>query len=610
MMSRLLGGSIRERRLRTASALAIGAGVLFAVFVVLLDPFEPIERTAADAQFDGKDGSANVVIVGIDDAALEEHGRLQEWPRSLHAEAIENLSAAGARVVVYDVLFADTSAEDAALAGAIEESGNVVLAVAGNGSPSETDDTLVFESFTLPAERLRASGAYLAHANLRPDSDGTVRRLPLEVMDAGGAGYISLDLAAAYLQFGREPPTKLEASDSFELFARTVPLEDAKSLRVNYVGGSERFTFVTFQSVLAESFEPADVRNKVVYVGFTAAGADIHSTPMLGSAHGVEVHANALDTLLRARFLRPAGDTITFLTIVALATIAGFIVPRWRLALGAATMAALAVTYFVAAAVTFDQGYILGFVSPIVGLAVSATVALGYREVSERASQRDLQELFGRYVSEEVARELVSRADQGHLTMGGDLREVTVLFADIRGFTPLSQRMEPGELVDLLNRDFEVILSQIMESRGIVNKFAGDAVMAFWNAPEDQPGHAKLACRAALEAQDALESETGKGRVAHWGFGINTGVALAGNVGSRRRLEYTLIGDAVNLSARLAQMAPAAEVWVGPGTYELVKEEIEAEELPPQQVKGMEAPVVAYRLKGGGIRTGGDTKAG
>jgi len=210
--------------------------------------------------------------------------------------------------------------------------------------------------------------------------------------------------------------------------------------------------------------------------------------------------------------------------------------------------------------------------------------------------QRDLQDLFGRYVSPPVAAELAERADRGQLDLGGERREITVMFGDIRGFTPLSASMEPEELVALLNAHFEIIVSRIMENGGIVNKFAGDAVMAFWNAPQEQAEHAKLACRAAIEAQEELGRLAASGPPVQWGFGINTGVALAGNVGSGKRQEYTVIGDAVNIAARLCGIAPGGEVWIGEDTLAGLGQEFPTEALPPQQVKGVERPVPVSRL--------------
>ena len=597
---RLLGRNAKERRLRLASLMAIAAGLIFAAGNYLFDPLESVQRFAADAQFREMDGSPNIVLVGIDDSALDEYGRLQQWPRALHAQVISNLTEAGARVIVYDILFADTGVDDQVLADAIARSENVVLPVAGDGLSSSREGLLVYESFVEPIEELQKAGAVLAHANLVQDDDGRMRRLPLVVRSEDGEERLALSLAATYLQFGREPPAAFEGDrNNLELFGRTVPMEEDRTLRVNYVGGRSRFNYLPFAFALDGAFEPSLVRNNIVIVGVTATGADIHSAPLLESAHGMEIHANALDTILQARFLRPASDGVTLATVALFVFLASVILPRQRVGFSLAALVALIGIYIPVGVLVFRQGYILDFAAPPAGLALVTIVGLAYRVTSERASQRELQELFGRYVSPEVATELVHRAERGELHLGGERREVTILFADIRGFTPLSARMEPGELVELLNQRFEVIVSRIISNEGIVNKFAGDAVMAIWNAPQDQPNHALLACRAALEAQDALDEFPDSGPPVRFGIGLNSGIALAGNVGSGRRLEYTVIGSPVNMAARLAAASAPGEIWIGADTYSLVRESIDAEELPGQHLKGFDDPVLVYRLKRG-----------
>ena len=203
-------------------------------------------------------------------------------------------------------------------------------------------------------------------------------------------------------------------------------------------------------------------------------------------------------------------------------------------------------------------------------------------------------------MSDDVARELVHRADRGELDLGGELLEVSVLFGDIRGFTSISQGMDPRELVAMLNRRFEVIVESVAEYDGILNKFVGDAIMAIWNAPRAQAQHAVLACRAALEIQERLAAidVEDEGPEIRFGLGINTGLALAGNVGAGQRLEYTVIGEAVNTASRLCGAAEGGAVWIGERTLEATAGAFDVERLPPQNLKNMAEPVTAYRLIG------------
>ena len=580
-----------------ASLLAVGAGVLFTAWATLGDPFGSVQRIFVDSLFLAQDGSPNIAVVSIGEDALADHGRIQQWPRSLHAAAIANLQDAGARVIVYDVIFADAGIDDAALAGAVKEADAVVLAVAGGSAARAPDGSLVYGTISKPVAPLRAAGAILGHANVLTDSDGRVRRLPLVIRGDDGEQYPSLALIAFYLQFGLTPPDTFDlAENGLDLPGRTVPLEDYFSLRINYVGGVERFSSLDFGDVLEGRFDPALVDGKVVFVGVNAPGADIHSAPLLDQASGVEIHVNALDTLFRARFLRPVGGWTAFIVLGAMSLGAGLLLPRLRVWLSIVAVVAAALAYLVVGVVVFRGGHIPDFVHPPLALGLAAVVGLAYRAVAERANRQELEELFGRYVSPPVAEELVERADRGDLHLGGELREVTVMFADIRGFTPLAGRMEAQELVNLLNRYFDILVSEIMEHRGIVNKFGGDAVMAIWNAPKDEPEHTLLACSAAIAAQRQLKSLGSGEPVARWGFGIHSGVALAGNVGAVGRLEYTVIGDSVNLAARLAGAAGPGEIWVSEQTFKRVRDHLKGEQMPPQHLKGIETPVSVYTL--------------
>ena len=592
----ILGRSKGEQRRRRGSLVAIVAGLLFTAWAFLFGPLQFLQNTIADALFLEGQGSSNVVIVAIDDAALDEYGRLTEWSRSLHATTVQRLSEAGARVIIYDMLFADESGEDGALAEAIGAAGNVVVPAAGV-TPTKNSSVYVYDTFAFPVEPVQQAAAVLAHANIVSDADGRVRRVPLVVSDVNGREFPAMSLAALYLQFGRQPPSVLETDgNKLEVLGRTVPLEDHRTMRINYVGGQESFAVIPFLSVIGGDFDPSLVEGKAVLVGLTAAGIDVHAAPLIGRAAGVEILANSLDTLLRARFLHPLRDSVSLVTALLLIAAAGFTIPRWRPTYAVAFVVALGIVYVLFAGLMFYQGYILDFVNAPAALVVATMVGLVYRTLAERAAQQEVGDLFGRHVSHEVARELVRRADFGELQLGGELREVTTMFADIRGFTGLSQKTEPNQLVELLNRQFEVIVSEILKAGGIVNKFGGDAVMAFWNAPQDLPDHALMACRAAIDALDRLDALAAGDTTIRFGFGINTGWVVAGNVGAAGRFEYTVIGEAVNTAARLGG-ASGGEVWVGEDTYRLIEGRIEAEELPPQQFKGMAEPIAVYRLK-------------
>ena len=602
LVATLRGRSRREARRRVAALLILVVAVAFSLFVWGVAPFQTWEWGLSDRLFRHQDASPNIVVAGIDEETLATYGRLGDWPRSLHADALDHLREADAKGVAIDILFVEESEEDEELARALSGM-PVILATAPLNRLESDGGVSVFETVLAPPASLQAADPYLAHAHLPEDGDGVARRVPLAIRDAEGREYPALSLAALYLFFPQVPPEQLPLDgDSLHVLGREVPLGEAASMRINFVGGADRFSFLSYGEVISGQFDPAVVRNKVVLVGETASGTcDRHKTPV-GSAPlpGLYLHANALDTLLRGRFLQEVGGVGTLLSMLALGAIAALALPRINLRWGLGVTLALAFAYALGVWTAFDRGWVLAMLNPLVLVALVFVVNLSHRVTSEAMARREVRELFGRYISPEVATELVERVDRGELRLGGEMRQITVLFADLRGFTSLSERRSASDVVDYLNRCFGIIIGHVVAHRGMVNKFGGDAIVALWNAPQECPDHALEACRAALASVEELghladpdPSLSG----ARFGFGINTGEAVVGNVGSLGRLEYTAIGDSVNLAARICGVAPGGEVWIGPATQELVAERLSAEHLGSFSLKGKEEAVPLFRLR-------------
>ncbi len=602
LVAALRGRSRREARRRVAAVLIVAVTVAFSLFVWGVEPFQTWEWGLSDRLFRHQDASPNIVVAGIDEGTLATHGRLGDWPRSLHADALENLREAGAKGVVMDILFFEESDEDEELARALSGM-PVILATEPKNHLGSDAGVPVFETVSIPIASLQAADPYLAHVILPEDSDGVARRVPLAVRDADEREYPALSLAALYLFFPQELPEQLPLDGgSLDVLGREVPLGESASMRINFVGGADRFSFLSYGEVISGQFDPAVVRNKVVLVGETASGTfDRHKTPV-GSAPlpGLYLHANALDTLLRARFLQEVGGVGTLLSMLALGAIAALALPRINLRWGLGVTLALAFAYALGVWTAFDRGWVLAMLNPLVLVALVFVVNLSHRVTSEAMARREVRDLFGRYISPEVATELVERVDRDELRLGGEMRQITVLFADLRGFTSLSERRSASDVVDYLNRCFGIIINHVVAHKGMVNKFGGDAIVALWNAPQECPDHALEACRAALASVEELghladpdPSLSG----ARFGFGINTGEAVVGNVGSLGRLEYTAIGDSVNLAARICGVAPEGEVWIGPATQELVAERLSAEHLGSFSLKGKEEAVPLFRLR-------------
>jgi len=599
----------RQRKRLYHILVLIGMGCLFILVALLVQPFYSINLWFSDQLFTSQPPSPNIVIAGIDDDTLETYGRWAEWPRTLHAQAIDNLNQAGAKVIGYDVVFADNSSYDETLATAIAEADNVVLAAVGIPPVSRTKDGITYDSFLLPVASLEQVASSIGHANVVPDGDGTVRRLPLIVVDSSsGQVYPSLTLAALYGHFSMPLPQEYVLQDgAVNLLARDVPVDSSYRLRINFSADNEQRPYVSYGDVISGNFNQSLVRNKIVLIGMTATGElDAWAIPTSASKiPGVFIHAGAMDTILRERFLREPGISIALMIMLLLVGITAFALPRcgtrqWTdIAKGVGITGGLFVAYLVAGFLAFDRGYILDLFYPLSLLPLLYVSNIVFVVITEQSDKRFVKELFGRYISPQIASEIVSRADSGQLQLGGEQREVSVFFADIRGFTRISEQLSPEAVMQMLNTYLSVIADEVVRHHGIVNKFVGDNIMAVWNAPQSQPDHALLAVKAAWEAQQKLaelRQRDNRPVPVRFGIGINTGVAVAGNVGSAGRSEYTVIGDSVNTASRICGSTPGDEVWIGHETYDQTKDYIETEQLEPQQMKGKAEPVTLYKV--------------
>jgi len=583
-------------------------GCLFTLVALLVEPFYSINLWFSDQLFTSEPPSPNIVIAGIDDNTFETYGRWADWPRSLHTEAIDNLSQAGVKVIGFDVIFTDSSPDDEMLATAMAEADNVVLAAVGTQPVSPAGAEITYDNFLLPISSLEQAASNTGHANVVPDGDGTVRRLPLIVSSSSGQVYPALTLAVLHRLFSMPLPQEyLLENGTVNLLARDIPVDTSYGLRINFAADNEKRPYVSYGDVISGDFDPSLVKNKIVLIGMTATGEpDTWAIPTSASkVPGVLIHAAAMDTILTERFLTGPSTIITLMIMLLLVGVTAFALPRcgtrYRtdIAKGAGITVGLFVAYLVAGFSAFDRGYILDLFYPLLLLPVVFVGNALYMVVVEQSDKRFVKGLFGRYISPQIAKEIVSRADTGDLRLGGEQREVSVLFADIRGFTTISEQLSPEATVEMLNTYLSAVSDAVVRHDGIVNKFGGDNIMAVWNAPQSQPGHALLAVKAAWEAQQKVaELQQSDSRLlpVQFGIGINTGIALAGNVGSLGRTEYTVIGDSINTASRICSNATGGEVWIGAETYNQTKDYIETEELESQKLKGKAAPITVYRV--------------
>ncbi|GAB4370719.1 MAG: hypothetical protein Kow009_07140 [Spirochaetales bacterium] len=434
--------------------------------------------------------------------------------------------------------------------------------------------------------------------------------------------YFQVDIRSIQVELGKEivlpnprrydPKKKkfLPYKDSIR-----IPINEYGEMLVNFAGppssaspdGHQTFPVRSYAAYVARvpGEDPATwprtkaVPNKILMVGPFTEGmaADQKPTPY-GLMYGVEIHANSLNTILMERFLHYADQWVDILLLIVLVMGLSFMVSRLSSLWSFATALGTVLTLFIVITLVFDsRAYILNFTLPALGVVLSFVSIVVYRAMTEERDKRRIKEMFGKYVSPMVVEQILEHPPE----LGGVDKELTVFFSDIRGFTTLSESMTPQELVNHLNEYLTAMTDIILSYNGTLDKYVGDEVMCFWGAPLPQEDHALLACKCALKQMEVLEELNSKWppeRRIDIGIGINSGIMTVGNMGSPGRMNYTLMGDNVNLGARLegTNKQYHTHIIISEYTYALVKDRVVARELDNIRVKGKLRPVLIYEL--------------
>ena len=341
------------------------------------------------------------------------------------------------------------------------------------------------------------------------------------------------------------------------------------------------------------------VDNKIIMVGAFATGmaADEKNTPY-GLMYGVEMHANVINTIVMDNFLLNVPYWVDLVVLIVLTLLIAFVASRLSTPLGAVLSVFAILATFVAAVMLFlGENLIMNFTQPALSVLITFVAIVIYRVMTEEKEKKRVQATFGKYVSPKVVEELLDKPPE----LGGTDKELTVFFSDIRGFTTLSEAMTPQELVNHLNVYLTKMTDIILEYEGTLDKYVGDEIMCFWGAPVPQEEHALLACKCAIKQMRALK-ELNEGwpeqKRIDIGIGVNSGIMTVGNMGSAGRMNYTLMGDNVNLGARLegTNKQYMTNIIISEYTYGLVKDHVLARELDNIRVKGKNRPVLIYEL--------------
>lgn len=608
----------------SVQAILTGLVLMAAVALRVADP-EPVARLRLSV-FDAyqrasprvPDPAQTAVVVDIDEASLERLGQWP-WPRARLAEIVDKIRAAGARTLSLDLILAEPDrlspealakafAGDPEFSALVQRAGSlasnderlaialsrfpVALGVSGelnrrDAAPtprasfaSAGDDarqfTPRFPGAATPLPVLAARAAGLGAVNWLPSSDQIVRRVPL-LLTIGDQLYPSLALeqfrlargettlfvrasgASGILSFGQHAgidsitvgPALIPAGGDGQMWLHFARLDPAR--------------YIPAHSLLDGSADPARLAGRHVIIGASATGLlDLRATPLDASVPGVEIHAQALEHMLTGIALeRPAwatGAEIVFLLLSGglVAWLIGRSGPAIAAAIGAGAIFGVTALSWNA----FGHGLLFDPVYPSIALVALYLAGSLTSYLKAEADRMRIRFAFGHYLAAPLVEELAR--DPSRLKLGGEMREVTVLFTDVRGFSKLSEGMDAEQLIGFINTLFTPFSEVIIDHRGTIDKFMGDGIMAFWNAPADVPGHATHSCRAALGLMARLDELNAERRteaeaVGHSappvriGIGINTGPCVAGNVGSPQQLNYSIMGEAVNIAARLEE---------------------------------------------------------
>lgn len=573
-----------------------------------------------------------ITIVALDDATVD---RYRRWPlpRKAYADMLTALKPFTPKVVAFDVAFYDPSPEpagDAAFAAAIGDAGNVYLAMQGTGIGEFGDHTERFDSVKVPIAILRDAAAGLGAANVNPDPDSRVREAQLRIEGPDGTQYWALSFVVSARHLSADVAQARIEGDRLLLPAKPVdrdlPISDAGAMRIYYAAPPHQevtagqpacteagiFCVVSMVDVIDGKVPKELLQFRSIYVGAHGLSAEPDNYPVPNSAQakmwGVEIWANTAQSIFTNRYPLPNEGFGPTLAQTAILTLLGvLLVARLRL-LGFIAALLMLAAYSFARVVLFvlsvDAPIGDGPVAvPSIGYYLPAifwwVITLGYLLVEEQLAVARTQSTFGRFVTASVARTIMDREEEGALQLGGELREVTVLFGDIRGFTTMSEGMDPQTLMGTLNRYFEGMVAVVNRYQGTVNKYNGDNIMVIWNAPVEVDDHGRKAVECALEMQQWVVAERSKGGPdVAFGFGINSGMVVAGFMGASGRMEYTVIGDTANVASRLTsndiarrdQVACSAETLARLGT------DVVSVDLGAVLVKGRNEPVRCFQI--------------
>ncbi len=582
--------------LAIAISIAVGFGFL-----------ESFENYAYDNLFaESNESVEDVIIVAIDDTSIEEIGRFP-WDRDVYGKLVDNLVEGGAAAIGFDIIFSEVQGEeDEVFSEAISKTNSVTLAINAelNGEVTMDNKVLSAEYFYYPNEVLLASDPNLGFINTQMDSDNVVRHALTYIYDEEEENYknsFNYELYKTYAEKVGMPDRLIDNS----YFSRPY---------IYYSGKAGTIETVSFNQVLNKEIPPAYFENKIVLVGMEASGGeDIYYTPV-GPMYGVEIHANFINNLILNNYKKDLFaenifyitentyfDITNFLFVLLLSLIYVFITLRIKSDKHKVILTTIGIiSYIIVEMMVFKMGYIIPIIYPIIITIALFLVDMAINFYRTQKEKRKITNIFNKYMSKEIVAKIVNDGEES-IKLGGDKKDITVMFIDIRGFTPISESLEPEVVVEILNEYLSMATEEIIKYNGVLDKYIGDGIMALFNVPYAMEDH-ELACiKAALAIKNNSKTLYDKlykkyGKEVEFGIGINCGSAIVGNIGSEKRMDYTAIGDTVNTAARLESNAQRGQILISEELYKRISDKVKVNVVGELQLKGKETPILTYEV--------------
>lgn len=579
--------------------------------------------------------SGQVVIIDIDEKSIDSIG---QWPFSrLHmAQVLANLANSNVGIVGLDIIFSESDrnspslmAKELGLEGEFRNNDEVLSNVISqtptvlgyyfsndkskNTEPhsrttfdlNDTSNMLEFNHAVTSIPTIAKNAPSSGFFNALSDYNGKITKMPL-VIKYKDTIYPSLSFEMINLVSGTNKVDILK--DEYSIYGLglnnlTIPVDQHGFMRVNFRGGKNSFKYLSFVDVLNGEFEAKDIEGKFVLIGTsTTTLADLRATVYDLSLPGVEIHANVIDNILQGDFLyKPSYVTLfDMIVILVLTIVLGIILLKLS-----SLMTIIFVTiltsgiYFWFYYLQFTQGLIFNLIYPILSIIFTTIISFYINNTKERRQKEFIKDKFSKKVSREVVDDLLSNNED---TFNAKEEEITIFFSDIREFTNISEKLNsPQRLIDLLNRYLEPMTNSITNSKGTIDKFIGDAIMAYWNAPNYVQNHPDIALKTSLKQIEELEIlnvdlQKEFDTTLKIGIGIHTGVAIVGEMGSVGRSDYTIIGDNVNLASRIEGLTKyfGAKIIISEATKDLLKEDYNLKYISGVVVKGKTKAIKLY----------------